>query len=43
MIVVKDLHKGFDEVQVLKGISTTFHPEKPVLLLDKVVLEKQFF
>ena len=26
MIEVKDLYKGFLDVEVLKGISTTFHP-----------------
>ena len=35
MIVVKDLHKGFGEVQVLKGISTTFHPGETSLIIGQ--------
>ena len=43
MIEVKDLHKSFGDAHILKGISTTFEKEKPILLLGKVVLEKLFF
>lgn len=35
MIVVKDLHKGFGDVQVLKGISTTFHPGETSLIIGQ--------
>ncbi|PQJ82526.1 ABC transporter ATP-binding protein [Polaribacter glomeratus] len=35
MIEVKDLHKGFGDVQVLKGISTTFHPGKTSLIIGQ--------
>ena len=35
MIEVKNLHKGFGDVKVLKGISTTFHPGKTSLIIDQ--------
>jgi len=35
MIEVKDLHKGFDGVQVLKGITTTFEPGKTSLIIGQ--------
>ena len=35
MIIVKDLHKGFGDVKVLKGISTTFHPGKTSLIIGQ--------
>ena len=35
MIEVKDLHKGFGDVQVLKGISTTFHEGKTNLIIGQ--------
>lgn len=35
MIEVKDLHKGFGDVKVLKGISTTFHPGKTNLIIGQ--------
>lgn len=35
MIVVKDLHKGFGDVKVLKGISTTFEPGKTSLIIGQ--------
>lgn len=35
MIEVKDLHKGFGEVKVLKGISATFHPGKTSLIIGQ--------
>ena len=35
MIEVKDLHKGFDDVQVLKGITTTFEPGKTSLIIGQ--------
>ena len=35
MIEVKNLHKGFADVQVLKGISTTFHPGKTSLIIGQ--------
>ncbi len=35
MIEVKDLHKGFKEVKVLKGISATFHPGETSLIIGQ--------
>jgi phospholipid/cholesterol/gamma-HCH transport system ATP-binding protein len=35
MIEVNNLHKGFAEVKVLKGISTTFHPGKTSLIIGQ--------
>ena len=35
MIEVKDLHKGFGDVQVLKGITTTFEPGKTSLIIGQ--------
>lgn len=35
MIEVKDLHKGFKEVKVLKGITTTFHPGETSLIIGQ--------
>ena len=35
MIEVKDLHKGFNGVDVLKGISTTFLPGKTNLIIGQ--------
>jgi len=35
MIVVKDLHKGFGDVKVLKGISTSFEPGKTSLIIGQ--------
>ncbi|TVZ57027.1 phospholipid/cholesterol/gamma-HCH transport system ATP-binding protein [Lutibacter sp. Hel_I_33_5] len=35
MIEVANLHKGFGDVQVLKGISTTFHPGKTSLIIGQ--------
>jgi phospholipid/cholesterol/gamma-HCH transport system ATP-binding protein len=35
MIEVKNLHKGFGEVKVLKGISTTFHPGETSLIIGQ--------
>ncbi|TMM29447.1 ATP-binding cassette domain-containing protein [Polaribacter aestuariivivens] len=35
MIEVKDLHKGFGDVEVLKGISTKFYPGKTNLIIGQ--------
>ena len=35
MIEVKDLHKGFNGVEVLKGISTNFLPGKTNLIIGQ--------
>lgn len=35
MIEVKDLHKGFDGVEVLKGINTKFEPGKTSLIIGQ--------
>ncbi len=35
MIEVKDLHKGFGDVKVLKGITTTFHPGETSLIIGQ--------
>jgi phospholipid/cholesterol/gamma-HCH transport system ATP-binding protein len=35
MIEVKELHKGFGDVKVLKGISTTFQPGKTSLIIGQ--------
>tara|TARA_B110000091_G_scaffold202512_1_gene235116 strand:+ start:775 stop:1542 length:768 start_codon:yes stop_codon:yes gene_type:complete len=35
MIEVKNLHKGFDDVKVLKGITTTFYPGKTSLIIGQ--------
>ena len=35
MIEVKNLHKGFGDVKVLKGISTTFHPGETSLIIGQ--------
>ena len=43
MIEVKNLHKGFGDVQVLKGISTTFEPGKTSLIIGQSGSGKRFF
>ncbi len=35
MIEVKNLHKSFDDVEVLKGISTTFEKGKTNLIIGQ--------
>ncbi|MCL4148474.1 UNVERIFIED_CONTAM: hypothetical protein GTU68_007160 [Idotea baltica] len=35
MIEVKDLHKGFGDVKVLKGVNATFHPGKTNLIIGQ--------
>lgn len=35
MIEVKDLHKGFGDIQVLKGITTNFEPGKTSLIIGQ--------
>ena len=35
MIEVKNLHKGFEGLKVLKGISATFHPGKTNLIIGQ--------
>ncbi|MBU3009921.1 ATP-binding cassette domain-containing protein [Polaribacter vadi] len=35
MIEVKNLHKGFGDVKVLKGITTSFHPGKTSLIIGQ--------
>ncbi|WP_369047754.1 ABC transporter ATP-binding protein [Tenacibaculum sp. UWU-22] len=35
MIEIKNLHKGFNGVEVLKGISTTFYPGKTSLIIGQ--------
>ena len=35
MIEVKNLHKGFGDVKVLKGINATFHPGKTSLIIGQ--------
>jgi phospholipid/cholesterol/gamma-HCH transport system ATP-binding protein len=35
MIEVKNLHKGFGDVEVLKGVTTTFHPGKTSLIIGQ--------
>jgi phospholipid/cholesterol/gamma-HCH transport system ATP-binding protein len=35
MIEVKNLHKGFGDVKVLKGVTTTFHPGKTSLIIGQ--------
>ena len=35
MIEVKNLHKGFEGIKVLKGISATFHPGKTSLIIGQ--------
>ena len=35
MIEVKNLHKGFGDVKVLKGVNTTFHPGKTSLIIGQ--------
>ena len=35
MIIVENLQKGFGEVEVLKGISATFHPGKTSLIIGQ--------
>lgn len=43
MIEVKDLHKGFGDVQVLKGINTSFHPGKTSLIIGQSGAGKTVF
>jgi phospholipid/cholesterol/gamma-HCH transport system ATP-binding protein len=43
MIEVKNLHKGFGDVQVLKGISTSFHPGKTSLIIGQSGAGKTVF
>ncbi|MEN8878537.1 MAG: ATP-binding cassette domain-containing protein [Polaribacter sp.] len=43
MIEVKDLRKGFGNVEVLKGISTTFHPGKTNLIIGQSGAGKTVF
>lgn len=43
MIEVKNLHKGFGDVEVLKGISTTFHPGKTNLIIGQSGAGKTVF
>ncbi|TXD54344.1 MULTISPECIES: ABC transporter ATP-binding protein [unclassified Polaribacter] len=43
MIEVKDLRKGFGDVQVLKGISTTFHAGKTNLIIGQSGAGKTVF
>lgn len=35
MIEIKNLHKGFGDVKVLKGVTTTFHPGKTSLIIGQ--------
>jgi phospholipid/cholesterol/gamma-HCH transport system ATP-binding protein len=35
MIVIKDLHKSFDDAHVLKGISTSFDKGKTNLIIGQ--------
>jgi len=35
MIEVKDLHKGFNGVEILKGITTSFHPGETSLIIGQ--------
>jgi phospholipid/cholesterol/gamma-HCH transport system ATP-binding protein len=42
MIEVKDLKKSFDEVEVLKGISTTFDKGKVNLIIGQSGSGKRF-
>lgn len=43
MIEVKDLRKGFGNVEVLKGVSTTFHPGKTNLIIGQSGAGKTVF
>jgi phospholipid/cholesterol/gamma-HCH transport system ATP-binding protein len=43
MIEVKELRKSFDEVEVLKGISTTFDTGKVNLVIGQSGSGKRFF
>ena len=43
MIEVKNLKKGFGDVEVLKGISTTFHPGKTNLIIGQSGAGKTVF
>jgi phospholipid/cholesterol/gamma-HCH transport system ATP-binding protein len=43
MIEVKNLHKGFGDVQVLKGITTAFHPGKTNLIIGQSGAGKTVF
>jgi phospholipid/cholesterol/gamma-HCH transport system ATP-binding protein len=43
MIEVKDLRKGFGDVEVLKGISTSFHPGKTNLIIGQSGAGKTVF
>ena len=43
MIEVKNLHKGFGKVQVLKGIDATFHPGKTNLIIGQSGAGKTVF
>ncbi|PQJ79163.1 ABC transporter ATP-binding protein [Polaribacter porphyrae] len=43
MIEVKNLHKGFGDVKVLKGINATFHPGKTNLIIGQSGAGKTVF
>jgi phospholipid/cholesterol/gamma-HCH transport system ATP-binding protein len=43
MIEVKNLHKGFGDVKVLKGINTSFHPGKTSLIIGQSGAGKTVF
>ena len=43
MIEVKDLRKGFGDVEVLKGITTTFQPGKTSLIIGQSGAGKTVF
>ena len=43
MIEVKNLEKGFGDVKVLKGISTTFYPGKTSLIIGQSGAGKTVF
>lgn len=42
MIDIRDLRKSFGDVEVLKGISTSFEDGKINLVIDRVDPEKRF-
>lgn len=41
LIVVKDLHKNFGDLEVLKGIDQTIHQGEVVSIIDLVVQENR--
>ena len=43
MIEVKNLHKGFGDVKILKGINTSFHPGKTNLIIGQSGAGKTVF